>query len=35
MLSDKDAAKSKRVMDAMLQMSKIDLKQLQQAYDGA
>jgi predicted 3-demethylubiquinone-9 3-methyltransferase (glyoxalase superfamily) len=35
MLSDKDAAKSKRVMDAMLQMSKIDLKELQQAYDGA
>ena len=35
MLSDKDAAKSKRVMDAMLQMSKIDLKQLQEAYDGA
>jgi predicted 3-demethylubiquinone-9 3-methyltransferase (glyoxalase superfamily) len=34
MLSDKDAAKSKRVMDAMLQMDKLDLKRLQQAYDG-
>ena len=35
MLNDKDAAKSKRVMDAMLQMDKLDLKRLQQAYDGA
>jgi predicted 3-demethylubiquinone-9 3-methyltransferase (glyoxalase superfamily) len=35
MLSDKDAAKSKRVMDALLQMEKLDLKGLQQAYDGA
>ena len=34
MLSDKDAATSKRVMDAMLQMEKLDLKRLQQAYDG-
>jgi predicted 3-demethylubiquinone-9 3-methyltransferase (glyoxalase superfamily) len=34
MLSDKDAAKSKRVMNAMLQMDKLDLKGLQQAYDG-
>jgi predicted 3-demethylubiquinone-9 3-methyltransferase (glyoxalase superfamily) len=34
MLSDKDAAKSGRVMNAMLQMEKIDLKQLQQAYEG-
>ena len=34
MLSDKDAAKSKRVMTAMLQMDKLDLKQLQQAYNG-
>jgi hypothetical protein len=33
MLSDKDAAKSGRVMNAMLQMEKIDLKQLQQAYE--
>jgi predicted 3-demethylubiquinone-9 3-methyltransferase (glyoxalase superfamily) len=34
MLGDKDAATSKRVMDAMLQMEKLDLKRLQQAYDG-
>jgi predicted 3-demethylubiquinone-9 3-methyltransferase (glyoxalase superfamily) len=34
MLSDKDAAKSKRVMDALLQMVKLDLKRLQEAYDG-
>ena len=35
MLSDKDAAKSTRVMNAMLQMVKLDLKALQHAYDGA
>jgi predicted 3-demethylubiquinone-9 3-methyltransferase (glyoxalase superfamily) len=34
MLSDKDAAKSQRVMNAMLQMDKLDVKRLQQAYDG-
>lgn len=34
MLNDKDAEKSTRVMNAMLQMSKLDLKRLQQAYDG-
>jgi predicted 3-demethylubiquinone-9 3-methyltransferase (glyoxalase superfamily) len=34
MLSDKDPAKSGRVMNAMLQMEKLDLKRLQQAYDG-
>jgi predicted 3-demethylubiquinone-9 3-methyltransferase (glyoxalase superfamily) len=34
MLSDKDAAKSQRVMNAMLQMDKLDLKRLQQAYPG-
>lgn len=33
MLQDKDAEKSKRVMKAMLQMDKIDIKRLQQAYD--
>lgn len=33
MLQDKDAAKSKRVMQAMCQMSKIDIKGLKQAYD--
>ena len=34
MLSDKEAGKSKRVMDAMLQMKKLDVNGLQQAYDG-
>jgi predicted 3-demethylubiquinone-9 3-methyltransferase (glyoxalase superfamily) len=34
MLSDKDAEKSNRVMNAMLQMDKLDLKRLHQAYDG-
>lgn len=34
MLGDKDPARSKRVMDAMLQMEKLDSKALQQAYDG-
>jgi predicted 3-demethylubiquinone-9 3-methyltransferase (glyoxalase superfamily) len=33
MLQDKDAGKTKNVMDAMLQMNKIDIKGLQQAYD--
>jgi predicted 3-demethylubiquinone-9 3-methyltransferase (glyoxalase superfamily) len=33
MLQDKDPEKSKRVMQAMLQMDKIDIKRLQQAYD--
>jgi len=33
MLNDKDAEKSKRVMEAMLKMKKIDIKALQQAYD--
>jgi predicted 3-demethylubiquinone-9 3-methyltransferase (glyoxalase superfamily) len=32
MLNDKDEAKSQRVMQAMLQMSKIDIKKLEQAY---
>ena len=35
LLGDKDAKKSKRVMEAMLQMHKIDIKRLQQAYDQA
>jgi predicted 3-demethylubiquinone-9 3-methyltransferase (glyoxalase superfamily) len=35
MLGDKDPARSKRVMDAMLQMEKLDLNRLQQAYDRA
>ena len=34
MLSDTDAGKSKRVLNAMLQMDKLDVKRLQQAYDG-
>jgi predicted 3-demethylubiquinone-9 3-methyltransferase (glyoxalase superfamily) len=33
MLQDKDPEKSKRVMAAMLQMDKIDIKTLRQAYD--
>ena len=33
MLHDKDAKKSNRVMKAMLQMKKIDIKTLQQAYE--
>jgi len=33
MLQDKDPQKSKRVMNAMLQMDKIDIKALKQAYD--
>ena len=33
MLQDKDAAKAKRVADAMLQMNKLDIKRLKQAYD--
>ena len=35
MLNDSDPAKSQSVMKAMLQMSKIDIKALQQAYDQA
>lgn len=34
MLRDKDPAKSERVMAAILRMSKPDLKQVQQAYEG-
>lgn len=33
MLSDADAGKSKRVMKAMLQMDKIDIEGLRQAYE--
>lgn len=35
MLSDSDPAKSQRVMNAMLQMEKLDVRRLQQAYEGA
>ena len=34
MLTDRDPAKSKRVMEAMLQMKKIDLGRLERAYRG-
>jgi predicted 3-demethylubiquinone-9 3-methyltransferase (glyoxalase superfamily) len=34
MLGDKDPAKAGRVMNAMLQMNKIDIAQLEQAYEG-
>jgi predicted 3-demethylubiquinone-9 3-methyltransferase (glyoxalase superfamily) len=33
MMGDKDPEKSKRVMNAMLQMTKIDIQGLKQAYD--
>jgi hypothetical protein len=33
MMHDKDPQKAKRVMTAMLQMTKIDIKSLQQAYE--
>jgi predicted 3-demethylubiquinone-9 3-methyltransferase (glyoxalase superfamily) len=34
LLNDKDAEKSKRVMNAMLQMKKLDIQKLKQAYEG-
>jgi len=34
LLNDKDAAKSSRVMNVMLEMRKLDIQGLQQAYDG-
>ena len=34
MLGDKDPEKSKRVMEAMLQMDKVDIKGLQKEYEG-
>ena len=33
LLQDKDPEKAKRVMEAMLQMNKIDIKKLKQAYE--
>ncbi len=33
-LGDKDAAKAKRVMQAMLQMTKLDIEGLEDAYEG-
>ncbi|MBA3316635.1 MAG: VOC family protein [Gemmatimonadales bacterium] len=35
MLQDKDPQKSTRVMQAMMQMTRIDIARLKQAYDGA
>ena len=34
MLGDKDPDKAGRAMTAMMQMGKLDLEQLQKAYDG-
>jgi predicted 3-demethylubiquinone-9 3-methyltransferase (glyoxalase superfamily) len=34
LLSDTDGAKSKRVMDVLMQSDKLDIARLQQAYDG-
>jgi predicted 3-demethylubiquinone-9 3-methyltransferase (glyoxalase superfamily) len=35
LLGGSDGAKSKRVMDALMQMNKLDVNALQRAYDGA
>jgi predicted 3-demethylubiquinone-9 3-methyltransferase (glyoxalase superfamily) len=34
MMKDKDPAKSKRVMEAMVQMVKLDVRKLERAYEG-
>jgi len=34
MLQDKDAGRRERVMEAVLQMRKFDIKRLKQAYEG-
>ena len=34
LMADKDPKKAKRVMEAMLQMDKLDIKALKKAYDG-
>jgi predicted 3-demethylubiquinone-9 3-methyltransferase (glyoxalase superfamily) len=34
MLQDKDAEKARRVMEAMMQMDKIDIQTLKNAYEG-
>jgi predicted 3-demethylubiquinone-9 3-methyltransferase (glyoxalase superfamily) len=33
-MSDKDATKTQRVMQALMQMTKLDIQKLQDAYDG-
>jgi predicted 3-demethylubiquinone-9 3-methyltransferase (glyoxalase superfamily) len=33
-MSDKDTAKTQRVMQALLKMTKLDIQQLKNAYDG-
>lgn len=35
MMQDKDTEKANRVMEAMMQMKKLDIERLKQAYDGA
>ena len=35
LLGDSDPAKAKRVMEALLQIAKIDINRLRQAYEGA
>lgn len=35
MMKDKDRAKAKRVMEAMVQMVKLDVSKLERAYEGA
>ena len=35
MIKDKDPAKSKRVMEAMIQMVKLDIGKLEHAYEGS
>jgi len=34
MIADKNRTKAKRTMDAMMQMVKLDIKKLKEAYDG-
>jgi predicted 3-demethylubiquinone-9 3-methyltransferase (glyoxalase superfamily) len=34
LMSDKDATKTQRVMQALMQMTKLDIQKLQDAYDG-
>jgi predicted 3-demethylubiquinone-9 3-methyltransferase (glyoxalase superfamily) len=34
LLNDEDDEKSNRVMQAMLKMSKLDIKELEEAYEG-